>query len=81
MVLRAFGRETGVESPSPLPLGEVTLVADAPTLREMATFLLHAADAMDAHGAAFGHEHFEDFVGKRAPEVMLVVAGVGSGPA
>jgi hypothetical protein len=72
--MKAYGREMGDESEALLALGEVTIVAEAATLREVARFLLYAADEIDLHGAAFGHPHFEDFVGERAPEVMLIVA-------
>lgn len=47
--------------PRPLQLREASLVAPAPVLRELSEFLAYAADLLDTHGEAFGHEHFRDW--------------------
>ena len=43
-------------------LGEVTIaVRDANELRQIAAFIAHAADVLEAEGRKFGHEHFRDW--------------------
>lgn len=41
-------------------LAEITLVADAEELREIAQFLIQAADGIDLHGSQWQHEHLGD---------------------
>ncbi len=48
-----------VEAPSKLK--EVSLVADAATLRVIAQFLEHTATLMEKYGGDFNHEHLADF--------------------
>jgi len=45
---------------TPSELAEITLVADAEELREIAQFLIRAADGMDLHGSQWQHEHLGD---------------------
>jgi hypothetical protein len=59
--MEPYGHEEASEAEQPTPLEEVAVVADAATLRQLAKFLLHVANQIDAHGGLFGHEHFEDF--------------------
>lgn len=45
---------------TPSELAEITLVADAEELREIAQFLVRAADGMDLHDSRWQHEHLAD---------------------
>ena len=60
-MMRLYGYVADAAADQPSALGEVTLVAQAETLRRVAAFLLHAADEMERHGSLFGHEHLVDF--------------------
>lgn len=44
-------------------LREVTVAANAVTLRHLANFSLQVATEIDEHGDRFGHAHFEDYDG------------------
>ena len=48
----------------PAELAEITLVASPSELRQIASFLLQAAESMEAKGKTWGHEHLSD----RMPE-------------
>ena len=59
--MKVFGYVGQAESQSsPSELSEVTIVADADELRQIAGFLVDSANAMELHGEAFGHEHLSD---------------------
>lgn len=75
--MELYGYEEGSETEQPTPLEEVAVVADAATLRQLAKFLLHVANQIDAHGARFGHEHFEDFDRSAPRKPRFVVTGRG----
>lgn len=48
------------EQQAPLELSEVTLSASSEELREIAGFLLHAAENMDQLGKSFDHMHLSE---------------------
>lgn len=53
-------QEAESEDVTPSELAEITLVADAEELREIAQFLIRAADGIDLHGSQWQHEHLGD---------------------
>lgn len=62
--VKAYGFQAGDDdSPSPMELSEVTIIANAATLRRIAEFLIHAATLLEQHGSSFGHEHLAHFCG------------------
>jgi hypothetical protein len=58
----------------PLELSEATLSASSAELREIAGFLLHAAETMDQLGKSFDHMHLSDMLRQFANSPALVVA-------
>jgi hypothetical protein len=56
-----YGYRQGSEVGSPLRLREVTIAADAASIRRIARFLQFAADQLEKFGYRFGHEHLCDF--------------------
>ena len=48
------------EQQAPLELSETTLLASPAELREIAGFLLHAAESMEHMGSSFDHMHLSD---------------------
>lgn len=72
--MKMYGYREGEDSEAPALLGEVTLVASPRVLRRIAAFLNHAADLMEKHGAAFGHEHLQDFDKTMAARPALIVS-------
>lgn len=75
--MRFFGCLDGDDEVELVELREVSVRATPDTLRKMAAFLLHAAEQMDRHGEAFGHEHFQDFDLTQPSIPDLVVVGEG----
>lgn len=57
-----------------LPLGEATIVADAPQLRRLADFFRFAAEQLEEYGPGFDHEHFCDFA--RVPHAEQQLADI-----
>lgn len=70
-------RLSGTDQAQLVRLRAVTVSADAPTLRLLASFLLHAAERLEQHGNGFGHEHFEDFCDLAQGGPQFVVTGPG----
>ncbi|MDP2748094.1 hypothetical protein [Pseudomonas sp.] len=67
MPFKLYGyKDEGLPSEEVVPaeLAEITLVAGPAELRQIASFLLHAAEGMEAKGKTWGHEHLSD----RMPE-------------
>ena len=63
--MKIYGyQEADVENDGLLQLEEITIQASPVTLKQIAQFLIDSANAMDAHGEKFGHEHFNDFMQK-----------------
>lgn len=62
----------------PLELSEATLSASSEELREIADFLLHAAETMDHLGKSFDHMHLSDTLRQFANSPALVVAVAAS---
>jgi len=62
---RVFERDAEQISETPLNLREATIVATPGQIRNLAQFLLEAADEMDRFGPKFDHEHFCDFCKRR----------------
>jgi hypothetical protein len=60
-----------VDLDQPLRMKEVTVVAHPPLLRKLAEFFERAAEQLEEHGSAFGHEHFCDFAGRSQAEQRL----------
>ena len=58
----------------PLDLSEATLSATSAELRDIAGFLLHAANAMDQLGKSFDHMHLSDTLRQFENSPALVVA-------
>ena len=56
--MQIYGRAQKNESELEI-LSEATLVAEASTLRDLASFLYRCADAIDDQGESWEHEHFE----------------------
>ena len=54
--MRCYGYIKDTDSETPSELEEVTMQAGPDTLRDLARFLLYAADQMELHGEKFGHE-------------------------
>lgn len=76
--LTAYGVPDGDERlESPVRLEEVTLVATPDALREVAAFLIRAADLMDLHGEAFGHEHLRSFCRGLTPKSADIIISRG----
>jgi hypothetical protein len=73
--MKLFGYEVGSDTESPLHLREVTVSADAGTLRKLAHFLLFAATELERHGQEFGHEHFQDYDGTAPKAPSFVITG------
>ena len=71
--MKLFGYVYDEDAETPSKLEEVTMVASAQNLRDVAKFLGHVADLMDKHGAKFGHEHLTDFASdfKGGPELVV----------
>ena len=53
-------QELPPEDVKPMELAEITLVADPEELRQIASFLLSAAERMECMGPAYSHEHLAD---------------------
>jgi hypothetical protein len=73
-MMRLYGYPKDQDLDSPLNMGEVTIVADSQTLRQLASYLNHAAKQMEEHRDSFGHEHYSDFVKDRvvgSPEIVV----------
>jgi hypothetical protein len=66
--------ERSRSEPLPADLAEVTLVASASEIREMAEFLLFCASEMDRMGSAYDHIHLSDRVKQFARSPHFVVA-------
>lgn len=49
-----------VDSDDLVELAELTIQADPNALRKLADFIRHCADEIDARGADWEHEHFQD---------------------
>ncbi len=81
MKLTVYGYCEGEDNENPALLREVTIVASPMVLRRIAAFLNHAADLMEKHGAAFGHEHLQDFDKTIAAHPALIVSQESSGSA
>ncbi len=79
--MKAFGYPAGapLNEEGLVELAEVSLQADAKTIRRIAKFLLKQADAMDATGTSFGHAHAQD-EDRPWPEDRpdFIVVGAGS---
>ena len=73
MKFYGYCEDTTLGEEGPVKLREVTLCADPKTLRTLSEFLLAAAEAMEKHGTAFGHEHFEDFDHSRPASPAFIV--------
>lgn len=72
--IKLYGYAESIDSSRVVALDEVTLVGDPALLRRVAKFLLHAADEMERHDKAFGHEHLQDFDQDISPRPAFVVA-------
>lgn len=70
-----FGYPEGSDDDLPLKLQEVTIAADAGTLRRIARFLEYSAVQMEKYGPAFGHEHLADFDQAASNMPSLIVVG------
>jgi hypothetical protein len=70
-----YGYQEGSEEDSPLRLKEVTIAANAKSLRRIARFLEFAAEQLEKHGVGFGHEHLCDFDPGARKAPSLVVTG------
>jgi hypothetical protein len=59
-------------------MSEVTFTGTPATIRQIALFLLMAADKMELHGSQFGHEHISDSDSgwhERWPDVIVAQGG------
>jgi hypothetical protein len=72
--MHCYGYTKGSDTSGPAEMEEVTICAGPETLRRLAEFLAHTAKLIESHGVAFGHEHFEDFLGVQKPTCRLIVA-------
>jgi hypothetical protein len=73
-MIRLYGYPQDQDLDSSLTMREITIAADPQALRQLASFLSHAAEQMERHGSAFGHEHYSDFVKDRrsgSPEIVV----------
>lgn len=54
-------------------LAEITLVASASDLREIGSFLQHAAEEIESKGSSFGHLHLSDLkpIFKSSPHFVV----------
>ena len=65
------------EQREPLELSEATLLSSPAELREIAGFLLHAAENMEHMGTSFDHMHLSDVLRqfKNSPAFIVAVGG------
>ena len=62
------------EQQAPLELSEATLLASPAELREIASFLLHAAKNMEVVGKSFDHMHLSDTLRQFENSPAFIVA-------
>ncbi|SFK45142.1 Imm32 family immunity protein [Rhodanobacter glycinis] len=62
------------EQQAPSELSEATLLASPAELREIAGFMLHAADSMEHTGASFNHMHLSDMLRQFEKSPAFIVA-------
>ena len=67
-------RERSRPEPVPTDLAEVTLVAGASEIRDIAEFLLFCAGEMDRMGSTYDHIHLSDTLKQFQSSPHLVVA-------
>lgn len=76
--MQFFGYPSDAEIEEPVRLSEVSIVASAKTMRELANFLTSCADEMDANKKSYEpdtHFHLRDFL-KDEIDVDLIVVPV-----
>lgn len=73
-MMKMYGYFGGSDEEAPALLEEVTIAASPAVVRRIAAFLLHAAEQMEKHGAAYGHEHFQDFDKAVSTRPRLIVS-------
>jgi hypothetical protein len=73
--MKLFGYLTSAtEAPEPSDLSEVTLQASSEELREIAGFLLQAANSIDRMGKSYDHIHLSDALPQFENSPAFVIA-------